>query len=242
LYEADWWSRLKELKGIKVVLFDIDDTLFDTATLAKMARMNAVKAMIESGLPIANVQKGYRLLMKIVEKHGANYDQHFDRLLEALGCKRNAKIIAAGIVAYHDTKIGYLNPDPDVIPTLIALRDIGCKIGIVSNGRPVKQWEKIIRLGLHHFFHTVIISEEAGFEKPDPRIFKAALNELGARPEETVYVGDSLEIDMLGANEAGIISVRLMKKEHKEPKMTKEMQPKTTIKKISKLLDIIKVT
>jgi len=232
---------LKKLKSIKAVLFDIDDTLFDTATLAKMARMNAVKAMMESGLSIHDIHKGYRLLLKIVEKHGANYDQHFDRLLEVLGCQRDPKIIAAGIVAYHDTKLAYLKPDPDVIPTLIALRDRGCKIGIVSNGRSAKQWEKIIRLGLQHFFHTVAISEEVGFEKPDPKIFEVALKELGVKPEEAVYVGDTPETDVLGANASGLISVRLVKRKHKEPRLDKTMRPKVTIRKISELLSLLSI-
>jgi putative hydrolase of the HAD superfamily len=229
------------LRGIKAVLFDIDNTLFDTATLAKMSRVNAVKAMMESGLPISNVQKGYRLLLKIVEKYGANYDQHFDRLLEALGYGRDPKIIAAGIVAYHDTKLAYLKPDPDVIPTLIALRDKDCKIGIVSNGRSVKQWEKIIRLGLQHFFHTVVISEEVGFEKPDPRIFALALKELGVKPDETAYVGDTSEVDVLGANAAGLVSVRLVKRKRKEPRFDRTMRPCVTIRKVSDLLSIMKI-
>jgi len=224
------------------VLFDIDDTLFDSSTLAKMARMNAIKAMIECGLPIRNVQKGYFLLMKIVEKYGSNYDEHFDRLLETLGCSRNPKIIAAGIVAYHDTKLGYIKPDPDVIPTLIALRDKCCRLGIVSNGRSVKQWEKLIRLGLHHFFDTVIISEDVGSEKPQSKIFKVAIEELGVKPEETVYAGDDLETDVLGANTAGLISVRLIKQKRGEPILNKSMQPKFTIKKISELLSILEPT
>lgn len=222
------------------MLFDVDDTLFDTETLAKMARLNAVKAMIESGLPLRDVQRGYNALVRIVDKYGANYDHHFDRLLEVLGFKRDPKIIAAGIVAYHDTKLAYLKPDPDLIPTLIALRDRGCKIGVVSNGRAVKQWEKIIRLGLHHFFDVVIISEDIGWEKPDPRIFEAALRELGVKEGEAAYVGDTPEIDVLGANRAGLISVMLAKRKRKELAMEKEMRPRFTVRRISELLAIIK--
>lgn len=229
-------------KRIKAVLFDIDDTLFDSGTLAKMARMNAIKAMIECGLPIKNVQKGYSLLMKIVEKYGSNYDEHFDRLLETLGCTRDPKIIAAGIIAYHDTKLGYIKPNLDVIPTLIALRDEGCKLGIVSNGRSVKQWEKLIRLGLHHFFDAVIISEDVGSEKPQSKIFRVALEELGVKPEETIYVGDDPETDVLGANKAGLISIRMIKQKHEEPILNKDMQPKFTITKISELLSIFEPT
>ena len=221
------------------MLFDIDDTLFDTATLVKMARMNAVKAMIESGLPIRDVQRGYRSLLTIVKKYGANYDHHFDRLLEDLGCAHDPKIIAAGIVAYHDTKLAYLKPDPDLIPTLIALRDNGCKIGIVSNGRSVKQWEKIIRLGLQNFFHVVVISEEAGFEKPDSKIFKVALKKLNVKANEAVYVGDTLETDIFGANKSGLISVRLLKRKRRESQPDKAIRPKVTIRRISELLSLL---
>jgi putative hydrolase of the HAD superfamily len=231
---------LKGQKRIKAVLFDIDDTLFDSTTLAKMARVNAIKAMIECGLPIKSVQKGYRLLMRIVEKYGSNYDEHFDRLLEALGCTRDPKVIAAGIIAYHDTKLGYIKPNPDVIPTLIALRDEGCELGIVSNGRSVKQWEKLIRLGLHHFFDAVIISEDVRSEKPQSKIFRVAIEGLGVKPEETIYVGDDLETDVLGANKAGLISIRVFRQKYEKPILNKDMQPKFTITKISELLSIIK--
>ena len=226
---------------IKAVFFDIDDTLFDSTTLAKMARMNAVKAMIESGLPLANVTQGYNLLMKIVNKYGSNYDKHFDKLLEILGCEWNPKIIAAGVVAYHDTKQAYLKPDPEVVPTLIALRDKGYKLGIISNGKSVKQWEKIIRLGLHHFFDVVVISEEVGSEKPDTKIFEVALEKLNVEPYEAVYVGDNLETDILGANKAGMVSIRILKGKNKEGKPTGEMmKPRYSIKKLSDLLNILK--
>ena len=225
---------------IKAVLFDIDDTLFDSTTLATMARINAIKAMMESGLPVKNITKGYNLLMKIVEKHGSNYDRHFDRLLEILGNPRDPRIVAAGVIAYHDTKQAYLKPDPEVVPTLIALRDEGYKLGIVSNGRSVKQWEKIIRLGLQHFFDVVVISEEAGSEKPDPRIFQRVLNELQIEPEEAAYVGDHLEIDIVGANRAGMISVKIRRGKYKYEKSSdSDMEPRYTIRKLSDLLRIL---
>jgi len=204
--------------------------------------MNAIKAMVESGLPIHDVRRGYKVLVKIVEEYGANYDQHFDRLLEFFGHKQDPKIIAAGIVAYHDTKLAYLKPDPDVIPTLIALRDRGCKIGIVSNGRSVKQWEKLIRLGLQHFFHTVVISEEVGFEKPDSKIFDIALKKLHVNADETIYAGDSIETDVFGANNAGLVSIRLLKRKKKESPFDRTMRPKVTVRRISELLSILRAT
>jgi putative hydrolase of the HAD superfamily len=118
------------------------------------------------------------------------------------------------------------------------LRDNGLKIGIVSNGRSVKQWEKIIRLGLQHFFHTVVISEEVGFEKPDTEIFKVALKKLNVKPDEALYVGDTLETDVLGANKSGVVSVRLLKKRQKESPVSKTIRPRAIIRRISDLLSL----
>lgn len=226
-------------KTVKAVIFDIDDTLFDSATLAKMARINAVKAMVESGLPLKSIARGYKLLMRIVEKYGSNYNQHFDKVLEELGCEWNPKIIAAGVVAYHDTKQAYLKPEPEVIPTLITLRDRGYKLGIVSNGKAVKQWEKLIRLGLHHFFHAVVISEEVGSEKPDVEIFRITLKKLEVKPQEAIYVGDHLETDILGANKVGMISVRIVREKRKKQSYKDKITPRFSIKRISDLLKFL---
>ncbi|RLI19572.1 haloacid dehalogenase, partial [Candidatus Bathyarchaeota archaeon] len=103
------------------------------------------------------------------------------------------------------------------------------------------QWEKIIRLGLHHFFDIVVISEEVGSEKPDTKIFEVALKKLNIEPYEAVYVGDNLETDILGANKAGMISIRILKGKHKEGKPAgKMMKPRYSIKKLSDLLSILK--
>jgi len=231
---------LRGLGRVKAVLFDIDDTLFDSTKLAKMARRNAIKAMMDAGLPLKNLQTGYRLLMSIVKQCGPNYDHHFDRLVEALGCERNPAVVDAGVVAYHNAKLTYLRPDPDVVPTLKALTGSGYKLGIVSNGRTVKQWEKINRMGLQSYFQTVVISEDVGCEKPDPKIYKVALAKLHVSPENAIYVGDHPETDILGANRAGMISVEILRK-RSSAAVHKGEKPRFTIKRFSELLSILSV-
>ena len=231
---------MKKSVKVRAVFFDIDDTLFDSTRLARIPRINAIKAMIECGLPLTDVMPGCNLIMKVVKKYGSNYEHHFDRLLEISGCKWDAKIMAAGIVAYHDTELAYLKPEPDVVPTLIALRDRGYELGIISNGRSIKQWEKLIRLRLHHLFHTVVISEDVGAEKPDTKIFHAALKQLNVKPEQAIYVGDRPETDVLGANKAGLISVRIIKRKQENNQLLRgDLQPKYTIRKFQELLKIL---
>jgi putative hydrolase of the HAD superfamily len=67
--------------------------------------------------------------------------------------------------------------------------------------------EKLRRVGLLGYFETVLDSHEEGVEKPDPRIFRAAMERTGARAETSLYVGDFYHIDVTGARAAGMEAV-----------------------------------
>ncbi len=227
---------------IKAVLFDLDDTLYPSSKLAEAARKNAIRAMIEAGLDVDMTEEElYEELEEIVEEFGSNHPRHFDLLLKRIGVDPDPKLVAAAVVAYHDTKFAYLKPYPDVIPTLMKLREMGLKLGVVTSGLAVKQWEKLIRLGLHHFFHAVVISEEIGVEKPNPRIFTEAAERLGVEPSECVFVGDRLDHDIRGANRVGMVTVRVRKGKYSdmEPENEEDV-PDFEISRLGELLDVIR--
>jgi FMN phosphatase YigB (HAD superfamily) len=69
--------------------------------------------------------------------------------------------------------------------------------------------EALQAAGLRSFFDVVVDSALIGVEKPDPRIFQAALQRLGVAPEEALYVGDLYSVDILGARAAGMEAVLL---------------------------------
>ena len=73
---------------------------------------------------------------------------------------------------------------------MLSLKERGTILGIITNGRAVKQWDKILRMSLEHFFDVVAISELVGYEKPDPRIFKHALKEINIKAREGMMVDD----------------------------------------------------
>ena len=85
----------------------------------------------------------------------------------------------------------------------------GSKMGIVSNRLFAGERfaETLRHLGLTPFFQTVRTSCDFGFLKPHPRIFKAALRDLGVTPRRAVMVGDSLEADIEGAQVLGLRTV-----------------------------------
>ncbi|EJQ70972.1 HAD hydrolase, family IA [Bacillus cereus HuA2-4] len=78
------------------------------------------------------------------------------------------------------------------------------KVGIITNGSTQRQKAKIMNTGLNEYFDTIIISEEVGFSKPDKRIFELALNKLNVQSEDVLFVGDDLEKDIAGCQNANI--------------------------------------
>lgn len=94
----------------------------------------------------------------------------------------------------------------DVMPTLRSLRASGVKLGLISN---FEEWlEGLLEaLDLTGFFEVRVISGSEGLEKPDPAIFRVALERLGVDAGVSAYVGDSPEFDMVPATALGMIPV-----------------------------------
>jgi len=195
---------------LRAVLFDIDDTLFSTTQFARVARRNAVRAMIQTGLDLPE-EVVLRELEEVLAEFSSNYDHHFDQLLKRLRPKalqqvNPALIVAAGIAAYHDTKFRELRPFEDVVPLLSALRQAGLVTGIITHGWTIKQAEKIVRLGLvpHLDRRAVFISDQLGISKPNPKIYALALRDLGLEAAQAMYVGDSPSHDITPPKSIGM--------------------------------------
>jgi putative hydrolase of the HAD superfamily len=195
---------------IKAVFFDIDDTLYDTSGFAKLARKAALSAMIDAGLPLSH-EAAYTLLREIIKEKGSNYNKHLNVLTKRVFGEEKPVLIAIGMITYHNVKFALLRLFPDTMSALIHLKSQGYHLGVISNGLTIKQYEKLVRLGLHHFFDSVVTSEEAGVEKPDPEIFDLAMTRMGCKAENSVMIGNSFNDDILGALEAGMSAVYLTK-------------------------------
>jgi putative hydrolase of the HAD superfamily len=96
----------------------------------------------------------------------------------------------------------------DVTPTLAVLRQRGLKLGVISN------WDDRLRallnsLKLADRFDGIVVSCEVGANKPAATIFEAAAQELGVPAPSILHVGDSFELDVLGARAAGLQAVQI---------------------------------
>ena len=84
------------------------------------------------------------------------------------------------------------------------LKDKGYRMHMTSNGFHEVQYKKLAACGLLDYFDTVILSEDAGVNKPAQAFFDYALRQSGAALETTLMIGDNLQTDILGALHAGI--------------------------------------
>ena len=220
----------------KAIIFGIEDVLFDASLQTANARLSAVKAMIEAGLPV-DVESCYRTLEKVVAELGPDNTKHFDKLLERLGLPWSPNIIAAGVVAYRAAEPVYLKPYPETLPTLLTLRDLGVRLGCASGGKSVKQWQKLIGLGLQHIFHKVVIAQDLEVEEFNKDVLKRALNALEAPLEETLYVGALLDCGIKVANELGLLSVLLT--QGNKTAIAAEPQARYRVNKFSEILKLV---
>ena len=78
------------------------------------------------------------------------------------------------------------------------------RLGVVTNGIDRVQRSRLAASGIARFFEVVVTSQGCGFAKPDPRILRIALDGLGVRPREAVYVGDDPAVDGAAARAAGV--------------------------------------
>ena len=113
--------------------------------------------------------------------------------------------IAALTEWYDETMDRQMKPDPAINSFLAHLNDRQVPWGIVTNGPSQMQRHKCQALGLDQVAPFIIVSEEVGYAKPDPRIFGDALDATGlAGGEQVMFVGDNPVTDIDGARRAGM--------------------------------------
>ena len=188
---------------VKAILFDLDNTLMDFLRMKHDCISAAVFAMIGAGLPVS-ADKAKKVLYNIYDKHGMEYKHVFEDFLKVINKKIDYRILAAGIIAYRKAQISLIEPYPNVIPTLIKLRERGYKLAIVSDAPRLKAWIRLVELKLDHFFDLVVAFGDVKERKPSRIPFEKALKELKLKPEEVMMVGDQPAKDVGGARKLGM--------------------------------------
>jgi putative hydrolase of the HAD superfamily len=135
------------------------------------------------------------------------WKRFLERMCEHLGAPPPSPFAAAEL--FHR----FASPEawevyPEVPAVLAELRTFGLRLGVVSNWDP-RLPDLLQRLQLSRYFEAIVYSSAVGVEKPDARIFRSALEQLGVRPGSALHVGDGRLEDVEGAVAAGLRALHL---------------------------------
>lgn len=206
------------MKTYKHIFFDLDRTLYDfdknnLATLqeifkiASSANHNGVIGFDSFHEAYLKINKDLWNLYKKQEisKQELNL-RRFAKTLDRMGMDtRIAQTLADAFIRLSPLQVYLL---PGAIEILQYLHP-KYPLHIITNGFSEIQFEKLKRTGLAEFFRHIIVSEEAGAQKPDPRIFALALQKTGASISDSLIIGDDPHCDIYGGQNSGIDQVWL---------------------------------
>lgn len=197
----------------KHLFIDLDKTLwdFDSNSLVTLQELFVTYQLKEKGISNFNCfltyYKDYNHSLwqqygkGEIEKAFLSFER-FNGSLQNFGIDNSelASTMAAEYIRISPTKTKLY---PNAIEVVSALSK-KYRLHILTNGFSEVQFVKVKNSGLEPYFDTIITSEMAGIQKPDPKIFQYALKKTGAKMEETLMIGDDLEVDILGAQEIGL--------------------------------------
>lgn len=200
--------------SLDAVLFDLDSTLCRYGIELKTALVNSFGVSTVNELPfdISEFKQATDLLYDITNQPKNDgtgnltlRQRVFVDLMENRDSYNYSQIqsVADRYTTLRENSLMLYEGVPELLDTLGAQ----AKLGLLTNGPGQIQWPKIDILDLEPYFDGIFVSGDYGISKPDPEIFEVALDSLSSRPEHSLYIGNSLQYDIQGAENANMCSI-----------------------------------
>ncbi len=189
---------------IKAVIFDLDGTLLDRDSSLKLFIKDQYKRYIKELMHIPE-EKYIARFMELDNRGYVWKDKVYNQLLREY---------AISSLTWEQMLTDYINhfqhhcvPFSNMEYVLKELKNRGFLIGMITNGFTDFQFNNIRALGIDKHIETILVSEQEGIKKPHADIFLRVLQRLKVKAEESIYVGDHPENDVIAARNAGMHAI-----------------------------------
>ena len=183
-----------------LLLFDLDNTLLDRNRAFELY----IGSLLKEGQSLNSLTDFFTTLFALDDAGQGSRKTVCSYIISRLELTMTVAELQEDMYRIAD----FVEPDPQVHECLNLLGRRH-QLGLITNGSSLRQRQKIQRAQLGSFFEHIVISEEAGYEKPDQRIFHHCLALFGYPdpsnlPKHAVMIGHDWQRDVLGARNAGL--------------------------------------
>jgi len=194
---------------IDIVIFDFDNTLYDYDKLNN----NSLKYLFNSisddfSINISIINKLYNEINKNI-KSSNNSSNKFNKIIYIKQLFELLNIDLINISKYLNIYNTHFDDNLElydgILDIIILLKEHNIKLGLLSNNIFGQQYKKLEKLNILKYFDVIQTSDECGEEKPNINIFLNILNKLNATSQNTIFIGDNLEHDIIPSLKLGIL-------------------------------------
>jgi len=236
----------------KAILLDMDDTIISFEHGLDLDE--CWRKAIREHIPLKKAASADELLTMIKDRaswYWSDSDRHKVGRMDLY--KARQEIVSAALMnwdthdpclagniatAYGEERDKAVSIFPDSIETIKHFRARGIKLALLTNGNADTQWIKIRRFDLPSHFDSIVVEGDLGFGKPDERVYRHVLEQLGVSADETWMIGDNFEWEVAAPQRLGIKGIWIDHKRKGAPANT-PTQPFLIIKSLGELLKFI---
>jgi len=234
---------------IKAVLFDLGNTLVYSHPEITFQRILADHSVTKRLEEVKEALVRGNAEFDIKKHEGLSAHQFYTQWnivqLKHLGLKGSKARRLAATIDSQWWKYAEFHVYPDVERTLLRLKQMGLKLGIITGGFEEDIESIMPKTGLDALFDVKVGVNTTGKRKPHPKAFKHALKQLGIRPSEAIFVGDNFKADYEGAEKVGMMPVLIRRKGSSTQELFTDvclkLPPGTrSIRRLDEIFDVLK--